>query len=92
MSALVSFSDLSRVLLSRSSRISTTSQWDIGLFDTEPFHISIKAGYSPKYTRQPAIIEVAASMIIELEKRGLIKRVKVLGFTFISVKKSSKGV
>ena len=59
--------------------IISKSQWDIGLFDTEPAHISIKAGYSPKYTRQPAIIDpsirkVASSMIIELEKRGLIKK------------------
>ena len=59
--------------------IITKSQWYIGLFDTERAHISIKAGYSPKYTRQPAIIDpsirkVAASMIIELEERGLIKK------------------
>ena len=68
------------------------SQWDIGLFDTEPAHIRIKAGFSPKYTRQPAIIvpsirKVAASMIIELERRGLIKS---LEFPFINVKKTPK--
>ena len=59
--------------------IISKSQWDIGLFDTEPAHISVKAGFSPKYKRQPALIDpsirkVAASMIIELKKRGLIKK------------------
>ena len=66
-------------LCTKYDNIISKSQWDIGLFDTEPAHISVKAGFSPKYTRQPALVDpsirkVAASMIIELEKRGLIKK------------------
>ena len=57
----------------------------ITCFNTCMSWLSIKASYSPKYTRQPAIIDpsignVPASIINELEKRGLItKSVKVLG-------------
>ena len=54
-------------LCTKYDNIISKSQWDIGLFDTEPAHISVKAGFSPKYTRQPDLVDpsirkVAASM------------------------------
>ena len=55
------------------------SQWDLRLFKTEPAHISIKSGFSPKFIRQPAILdptirEVSLKMLQELENRGFIKK------------------
>ena len=58
--------------------IISKSQWDVGLFNEEPAHFSIKSGVQPKFSKQPAIIDpairkVAEGMITELEKRGLIR-------------------
>ena len=66
-------------LCSKYDNIISKSQYDIGLSDTEPAHNSVKEGFSPKYTRQPALVDpsirkVAALMNIYLEKRGLIKK------------------
>ena len=65
-------------LVTKHPEIISKSQWDLGLFNEAPAHISVKSGVHPRFCKQAAIVddeirEVAEAMINELEERGLIK-------------------
>ena len=64
-------------LIQKHQSIISTSQWDLGLFNVSPAHISVKSGVVPHFSNQQPIADadirdLAKDLIDELLHRKLI--------------------